>query len=104
MLIRALAAFLAASLLALAAVGVIAKRQATQIGEIRAENNTLTDALNRAAEQRKRDQAALVLRAQNNAATARESASLRASLAEVLSRQREWAEEPVPEDVRKALE
>lgn len=101
---RALLAALAVALIALAAVGVIAKRQATEIGQIRGENATLTQALKRAEQQRKDDAATLALRAKENAATARKTAALEQSLAAAVRQERVWADEAVPEAVRKALE
>lgn len=64
----------------------------------------LTEAAQRAAEQRKADQATLARLAQKNAAAARESASLRRELDAALATSPDWAAQPVPQVVQDALQ
>ena len=52
---------------------------------------------------RKRSEHSLVLQARKNAATARETASARASLGTALAASRPWAEESVPEGVKESF-
>lgn len=66
-------------------------------------NAVLVEAQKAAQEQRKRDGALLARRTAEKAATAREMASLRASLGAALAKNREWAEQPVPQEVQDAL-
>lgn len=101
---KALIAYAAACTLALVLAGAWTYRQAGQLASVRGENTTLREGLERAAKQRKADAAVLASRASANAATARELASARASLAAALLQEREWADHPVPDSVRKALE
>lgn len=104
MLTRALAVYALAVTLALVGAGLIVRGQRAEVAQIRGENATLTEALNRAAKQREQDRATLARRASANAATARAGAAARASLAESVRREQEWADTPVPDSIRAALE
>lgn len=100
---KALAAFLAASLLALVAVGVVARQQAVQLGVLREANKTATEALDRAAKQRQRDLATIALWQRSNAATARQFAMAQEGLQKALEAHADWSEADVPTDVQSAL-
>lgn len=67
------------------------------------ERDTLAQALKAAQEQRKRDQALLARRAADNAAAARQMASLQKALAAALAANSEWATTPVPREVQDAF-
>jgi hypothetical protein len=76
----------------------------TRKAAVEAERDSLVLAVKQAAKQRQADAALLARRAQENAVAARESASLRAQLDKALAAQPEWANQPVPQEVRDALE
>jgi hypothetical protein len=101
---KALASFLAVCLLALAAVGVLARQQAVEIGRLRTANQTATEALDRAAKQRQKDLATIALWQRSNAATARQFAAAQEGLQKALQAHAGWSEADVPADVQKALQ
>ncbi len=68
-----------------------------------AQIEQMSEALRAAESARKKADKALVLQRQKNAATAREAASLRQSLAAALAAEPAWSQEPVPEEVQDAL-
>ena len=100
---KALAGLLAVTLLALAAVGIIARQQAVQIGALQAEQKTLSAALSRAVEQRKQSDAALVAWRAEKASKAQESARAQQAVQEALQRVPSWSEAQVPTEVQEAL-
>ena len=89
--------------LALAGTGWALKSQVKANGAARAQIQGLQEGIKRAQEQRKLDQATLARLAKKNAATARETARLRASLGAALAANRPWADAPVPKDIQDAL-
>jgi hypothetical protein len=96
-----LAVLLAASVLV---AGELGRRLFKQQAEHRVQIATLEEALEASSRARKRAEAALVLAARRNAATARERASTGASLAAAAASAPDWADQPVPEEVRRAIE
>lgn len=103
-MIKALIAYCLAVTLALVGVGVVAKGKATALEAEKARTAILSEAVSRAAKQRKQNAAVLASRATENAATARKAAALEVQLSAALAQEREWADAPVPDAVRQALE
>lgn len=98
-----LLALVAALVLALGASGLLLKAQIKKNGAQAAQMQALTEAAERSAKQRKKDQALLARRAAENRAAALERASTQAALAAALAQNREWADQPVPQEVQDAL-
>lgn len=99
----ALIALVTAALVGLGALGSW-RFMVPKLAAARAQVTALEEQVKTAAEQRKTDQATLARLAQKNAATARAAASARASLRAALAAQPEWAAQPVPKEVRDALD
>lgn len=103
---RILIALLAALALASAGLGAGLWHVRGENATLQQRNAQMAEAVKRAtAAQKKADHALAQLR-QKNAATAREAASLRQSLAAAIATKpanAAWAAEPVPEEVRNAL-
>ena len=98
-LLMALAGLLALS----GGLGWLSWQQRATIGAVRAEQTALQDALEGAQEARKRDQATLVARERQRAVTDRSEALQRASVDAAVSNNKDWASQPVPQEVQDAL-
>lgn len=83
--------------------GMVWYAMADRLAAAKAEIRTLNSDLQRATEQRATDRATLASLAKKNAATARETASLRQRLDHSLFKNPEWAAQPVPKEVQDAL-
>lgn len=90
-------------LIAMASLGLLARHQAGQIGALKLANKTATEALNRAAKQRKLDLATIAARDSANAATARKFEQARQGLQTALQARQDWSEADVPPEVQSAL-
>lgn len=101
---KALWAVMTMLLIAMASLALLARQQATQIGVLRAENKTATEALQVAAKQRKLDASTIAAWQARNAATARQFAADRAVLDRALQAHSAWAEADVPAEVQQALQ
>lgn len=99
----ALVALAAAVLAGLGAFGSW-RYMTPKLAAAQAQVTALQEQVKTAAEQRKLDQATLARLAQKNAAQARAAASARASVRSALAAQPEWAAQPVPKEVRDALD
>lgn len=89
--------------LGLTALGLLYRSEVKSAAVDRAQLKTATEALNRAAVQRKRDQATLVARTAANAATARQLAHAQEGLQKALQDDLAWSNTSVPPGVQKAL-
>lgn len=100
-LVIALSVLLVASILT---AGILAKQLFEQRAVHVAEKQQMVGSILALQDARKRDQATLALLRRKNAATAREMASAGASLERALAAEPAWADQPVPEEVRRVLE
>lgn len=104
MLIRpTIYALVAAALIGLGAAGSW-RLMVPKLAAARAEVTALQEQARTAAEQRKTDKATMARLAAKNAAAQAAAASARASLRSALTAQPEWAAQPVPKEVRDALD
>lgn len=85
------------------AMGYALKAEYQKNGRLREQVSVTTEALERARSAQKRADRALVLRERARAAAAREQALLRQRLEDALTTHRQWAEQPVPQEVQDAL-
>lgn len=103
---RILIALLAALSLASAGLGAALWHVRGENATLQQRNAQMAEAVKRAESARKQADKALASVRQKNAATAREAALLRQSLAAAIAAKpanEAWAAEPVPEEVRNAL-
>lgn len=103
---RLLVALIAALTLATAGLGAALWHVRGQQAVLQERNAALAEAVERAESARKKSEQALASLRRKNAATAREAASLRASLQAAIDAKpanKAWAAQPVPEEVRNAL-
>lgn len=89
--------------LLLAGSGGMLYRQIGKTAAAKAELEQAVAALEHAQEAAKRNRAASAKAAKEKAAMARKSALLRMELEAALAKNREWAEQTVPEEVQRAL-
>lgn len=85
------------------ALGWAVDHQYSQAKALRAENQTLTEAANRAQEAAKRDRRISVARQAKIASQARKLAQAQEALSEALQRNKAWSDTDVPDEVQKAL-
>lgn len=100
LLAYAVAALLVASL----ALGFGLWRSVSANGALREQRDTAVEALSRAAETRKVEQALLAQREKEIASERRKSKQAQQALQEALQAERAWAEGVVPDGVQKALQ
>lgn len=80
------------------------KLMAGKVHRLQVDRDALAQQLGEAEKQRKADAALLTRLHAQRAAAARETARVRAQLRDALEANREWATQPVPKEVRDALE
>lgn len=103
MLTRYLLAALAASVLALAGLGWLLRSSYITNGKQAVQLKALSEAAKAAQARAVKDRAISSQLAQDRAAMARESASLRQALDRALESNRDWANSSVPQEVQDAL-
>lgn len=90
----------------LALLGLVGWRLDSVISQnaaLRAERDTLVEAQKQAVERQKRDRKVLVARQAEIASQARKLAQAQEALSEALTKNKVWANEPVPNEVQEAL-
>jgi hypothetical protein len=89
--------------LLLAGAGLSIKSQYDSIRDLRIENKSLTEVVNRAIERSKQDRKVLVARENKIALQAQNLAVTQRALSEALQANKAWSDTYVPDDVQKAL-
>lgn len=100
---KALAAYALAVSLALAVGGVVLRGEMKRNGALATQNKSLSEAVSRAAEQRKRDAKVLGAWQAKNASTARQLEQAQQGLSQARQANPGWSEAVVPDAVQKAL-
>lgn len=100
---KALASLVLILAMLLAGAGYGLKSQYDSIHDLRAANEVLTEAAERATARAKQDRQVLVARQAQVASTARKLALTERALQEALQANKSWSDTDVPEDVQRAL-